>query len=299
MMLNPSTTYLAVDCLINILVGIIGFIQNVAQLLLLKRKKEWRIFDYTLVSLGASGFIAALLFLLNGVILLLMAVDVDLGLSLAAYKCKHHAKFCFALNCSFLHVLFIAAQRLVAVIFPLKAILIMTKTRCFALLVFIWVVSILFDSWSTWKFVGVPLNSLPAILFTYVSVTTGFLLLLAYIFICHRLAKRSNIINTQSSTNQHRRVVSYAVAITVLFFISIMPAAVMTFMRYEAKNAYLSEFPYWMLGFNVPLNPIVYFWLSYYKRERWSSLCICCRGKTELMVQKTTGHHPFSMNTVF
>ncbi len=247
--------------------GSLGLIVNSVQLILscVDRSRTDSIFNIVLRSLNISDIFASMAFLFRGLLFILglFTKTIEFMLFLELFWISNTAVM-FSLACSFMHIMFIAIQRVLAVAFPLKIKQIITKTRCYIILAMLWVVSV------TLAFINYFYAGVVSSILSLIALVAGAILVITYFIICYKMMKRNvldvnNIEMQRRHQQRNREVLLYSVAITVFFIICHYPESIKPFVRFTDLFSFISKTLY-------PLNPILdtclYFLWSYYKRRK-------------------------------
>ncbi len=242
--------------------GVLGLIANLMQLFFVCRDKKQRksVFGMILLSLCVADIIVSVVQLYRGIIgLLTLLLVIDLKL-LSKLLFPSLLAFIFSVASSFSHVVFIALLRVLSLVFPFRIKQIFTKLRSKIILVFLWLFSIGFiiiDHF-TMKF-----------LWPYLAITTSFILLLAYSIICYRMCKRRGIQGNESTQRNREQsdkyVFVYSMALTFIFCVCNLPAAISVFIEMPMVGRYVGIFLHSM---NPLIDPLLYFFASYCKQRR-------------------------------
>ncbi len=251
---------------ILILIGLLGVVVNIVQLILSCRDKNQRIsaFGVALLSLNIADFLAAMILFIEGALLYIHAV-MKINFPLTHWIEVAIAALVFLYTSSFTHVVWIAIQRLVAVVFPLRVKQIFLISRCYVMLVSIWVISVVP------AFVSQINIKLAASLLVFIAITTGISLIVFYSVICFKTMNR-NIANDAGGVLQKRRqksereVLLYSLAITAVFIICNFPVSITILLELPLNSFTIAcDILYCLSPF---LNSLLYFAWSYNKRRR-------------------------------
>ncbi len=245
--------------------GTVGIIANIAQFVLVYRDKTSRetVFNMILQSLCIADLLLSGFLLYRGVIHLLHVFMVIDDSWLRDLFSRVNAAFAFYLTSAFLHVVFIAIVRVIAVLVPLKFKQIITRSRCKFSMIFLWTLSI-------GSAIVVGLTDGFEVL-SYLAITTSFLLFITYSIICYRMCKkRSNISqgNEQMQINRRRsdrNVFLYSVALSVTFSVCFVPESLSLFIEFPPFLYLISSFLY---AINPFLDTLLYFFHNYHKRRQ-------------------------------
>ena len=141
------------DFTIRLALGILGIILNAVQIRMITRKRKTRQpFQITLLSLSVADLLIAITLLTSGVDYLLISLNI------AHFKGWFYlvqlSFYGFSLLSSMLHVSFIALQRLLAVLYPLRIKRILTGRRCLIAIAVIWVLCSGYITWGMLNLIG-------------------------------------------------------------------------------------------------------------------------------------------------
>ncbi len=248
--------------------GLLGFIANTIQLVLICRAKNQNnsVFALAVLSLNIADLMTSFVILISGVVRLLRLFGIfDLSLSKKMIYPLITA-LTFSLMSSIFHVVFIAIQRLIAVVFPLKVKQILTKRRCYIILPSLWVTSIA---------IAIIAHINYKLAFTslaYVGILICISLVVMYTVICYKIMNRNTVNNNNSEERQRRRqksergVMIYSVAITIVFIICFAPKILSSFVTYPMYLGIISDMMY---SINPFFDTLLYFlWSHCRQRER-------------------------------
>ncbi len=239
--------------------GATGVIANTLQLIFIIRVKYQKksLFALTLLNLNVADLLASTSILIRG---LLFFFTVQLSHILVV-------ALIFSLMSSFSHVVFIAIQRAIAVAFPLKVKQILTKRRCYVVLVLLWLVSIAMAIVVFFE-LKAGITSIACS-----GIAVGIALMVIYSIISYKMVKqkRINIARSVGEGAQKRQrkserdVLVYSIAVTLVFIICFFPKAISYFVKYPTYLTIACEFVY---SINPFLDTLLYFMLHYCRRER-------------------------------
>ena len=275
-----------VDSCVLIAIGAIGIILNSIQISLITRRSNTKTpYEMTLLSLSIADVITASSLLFYGIYELLLSRDIVE--SVDALHFMYEIALDLSLVTSLLHVVFIAVQRLFAVIRPLLLHVMFTKSRCRLGLACIWLISLIYCGWSSW---AKSAGSGSLIVTAYLIVSSAMLLIPSYSLICYHIyykRKKSNNRRRQQCT-----VIAYPIFVTAAFIICTVPLAIAFFKLYVPCNFYQFIIPRWFLYVNSIFDPILYF-LFKDCRIRKSARKLSAR----FTWRKSAGTHRMSMQT--
>lgn len=249
-----------------IICGILGLIANIAQSVLLYRKRKNKsLFDLSLSSLCVADITVSLGFIAFGlanVLILSKPLTVESVKTYRIVSVFFSGVINYSLFCSLFHVLFIALQRFMVVFFPLKFKVMATKTRCIILLVVVWVVSGGFMSLGHLK-----KSRVISRFYGYFIFVLGGLLVFIYIAICYRVFKSAKVrLSTKRDEASSQRLAVHAVAVTSIFIVCNFPYASL-----QLRGIVPFTFS-WSLRVLLALNPlldsVVYFFAVYCRNRK-------------------------------
>ena len=164
---------------------------------------------------------------------------------------------------SFMHLVFIAIQRAIATIYPLKFKQISFGLRFFFVLILVWFFSAILISLVVFK-----LLSLGAI--GYFGMTAFIAILILYVIICHQVIKQRKSISSTSRSGVQRSsflVLFHSLAVTVTFVVCVVPAAIYAALQFPGGSPAFAAVTS-LLVINPLLDPLVYFFVSHYRSKR-------------------------------
>ena len=182
---------------------------------------------------------------------------------------------------SYLQILFISVQRLIATVWPLKCRRILTKFRCYFTLVIIWLISVLLIiGTAVFKFYHYEM------LFTVLNFSSGVTVFIIYSLICYHIFKtRRNVIITSTvPPHQNKTVLCFSILVTVALFVCTLPFGLST-LGYMAY----SHVPIWLMFLNPVLDPVIYFLFNNCKHQ--SAVC-CHRSYRDSHAEHIPMSHP-------
>ena len=253
-------------CIAFVICGILGLTANIAQSVLLYRKRKNKsLFDLSLSSLCVADIIVSLAFIAFGLAqILILSKPLTLD-SLKIYRLVS-ALFLNVINysifCSLFHVVFIALQRFMVVFFPLKFKVMATKMRCIIFLAVVWVASVGFMALG-------HLKQRRAIsrFYGYFIFILGALLVILYIAICYRVFRSAKLrLAPKRDETSSKRLAVHAVAVTTIFIVCNFPYASLQLTGIVPVTYSLSLRV--LLGLNPLLDSVVYFFAVYCRKGR-------------------------------
>ncbi len=253
---------------IFIVTGSLGSIANVIQMILNCRneRKKKTVFSISLFSLNTADVLASISFVCRGIALFMKVYMEDNSFSFPDVWRALNSAVAFSLISSFAHVVFIALQRAIAVTFPLRVKQIITRSRCYVILIIIWVISIS-SALCVYFYISI------SFVMPHLAVITGISLIIVYSVICYQTTRQRIVNHGTSSDVQRRRqqldreVLLYSVAIHIVFIICNFPMAVHIFLGYPVIHSYAYA-AHTLYSLNPLLDTLLYFAWSYHKRRR-------------------------------
>ncbi len=253
--------------------GTLGFIANIIQLVLINRDKKQKnsVFGLALLSLSIADLLASMSFVFRGSYLL--------GTTLNAIESNEDrvwdypwavGAIVFSLTSSFTHVVFIAVQRVIAVVFPLKVKQIITKSRSYFIITILWITSVALA-------VIVHINIKYGIfILTCIGVLVSITITALYPIIYFKIKKRviscdANARMLRRRQQSEKKVLMYSVAITLVFVGCNYPKGVNLYVHYPMYLRIASDLLY---SLNPLFDTLLYFLSSYCKRLRESSVTV-------------------------
>ena len=161
------------------------------------------------------------------------------------------------------HMIFIAAQRLIAVSYPFKLSIWITKKRCIICICVLWFVSIA---------AAVPLYYQIFVykrLIIYTPVVCACSFTFCYIFINCKMVTRKQL-SGRRNTAQNLHTLLYSITVTAIFVGCTLPYTVENIIDNNAQVSYASFYLYLI---QVVLNPITYFLFHFLKKRKF---IVCC-----------------------
>ncbi len=249
--------------------GSLGFIANIIQLVLSRRNKTIKnsSFGLAIISLNIADLLASASFVVAGLVFfaeIFNAVNVmiyrDLTLLLTA-------AIVFSMTLSFTHVAFIAIQRVIGVVFPFDMKQIVTKTRSYVILVFLWLTSLVI---AIIRHFYVEIS----IVLSFLAIIIGAVLIIMYSVISFKAMKRNVVSNVDAgrqgrSKQSDKEILLYSSVITIIFIVCNFPMAIKNFVTYSGFAYIVSNV---LFGLNPLLDTLLYFVWTYYKQRRQANI---------------------------
>ena len=240
-----------------------------------------------------------------------LCVVVRVALFLRGYSLNSiailHFSSIWAMQCSlFITVLFITWERLIAVVFPIRFKLHVTKTRTFLLSLIGWILSPILLNMSV--FVGDYSGRISCITFGCLNLPIIFLVVAGYCFIYKALKKKAETMGRygephetpQNKTKctkrnvltENKRLTNTFLAITIILMLTLLPTTIFAIViavcpkkcSSMVAGLYYRLEPWFLINYNV--NPLVYaFQLPTYRQAILT--VFRCRKKREIHPEET------------
>ncbi len=258
-------SYLVAAACVFIVTGALGVVANTIQLVFIcrDRARKKSAFCLTLLSLNIADLLASLVFLSQGLLMIMRhSLLIDFLLFNYIFKTFYSAGI-FSVTSSYCHVVFIALQRVIAVALPLQVKHIFTKSRCFVILALMWIISLILPI-IVYFYIGA------AFLMAVMSMITSLILTILYSVICYKTMKRGIVDNIGENMQRRREqsdkhVLMYSVAISIAFVVSNLPTSVNSFIPYPFVLSVISNI---LIILNPFLDTLLYFLWNYYKHKK-------------------------------
>ena len=249
--------------------GLILNICEIASLILAKRTRLT--FDITLLSLSISDLLLALVTALH--VILFFSIP-----PLATPRWWYWKFFIVFINLSnlssALHMMFIAVQRLIAVLYPLKASAWITRKRGVVTIFVLWLASVV---------ASVPMSTE---CYTYHQISScspfviASVIIFCYITINVKLMTRKAPTTVARHQTQNFSILLYSICITAIYIFCAFPFTIYAIS--QPGNALKKDIPTYIMHIfylQVVFDPVVYFFSQILKRTRctiFSRICHCC-----------------------
>ena len=246
-------------------------ILNIIQITILFYKGKIKVpFDLSLISLALADFFTALLPLT----IHLLNLRQSVYLTIIGY-----IYYASLLTSSFM-LGYIAFQRLIAVLYPHKYPILMTRRRCIITMCLMWISSSLFI---------IPVlivrSTFYGIIFVHIPVAVGAVIFFSYAMLNYQLLRQRNRSVVNQSWNGHRRILVYSTTLTTVFLLSTLPYTV-SIMRLPQTAPTVNVLSHIYMS-RVIFNPILYFVVQY-----WNVKKLCGQvSNTETAIQKIKHRH--------
>ena len=239
-----------------IIIGALGIITNILQIVLafIGRKKT-SLYDTTLISLSVADIISGAMSVIYGCRKLLVQKGIHVDVLVLRYA---WTGCYFSTASSFMHVIFIAVQRLCAVIYPTKFNKIFTKPHAVLAMVTIWVISAGFALLS--EFEVIPLSSMEIVMLSY-----GAALVAMYTAICYQMWKRKKMPRGTNSRHMNRVVIMHSFVVMLIFVICVLPYAIT---RFFSKKSIFYAICDNLFALNPFFDSVIYFFINHFRKRK-------------------------------
>ena len=242
----------------------LGIVLNSCEIAsLIHAKRATLPFDITLISLAMSDLMFALTSLVLGSLIYYVPNWIASKWSnMALVYCTYSSIFS-----SVLHMVFIAMQRLIAVLYPLKASIWITRKRSIITVLLLWLASFA-------EAAPVPMGFYiyDRILLFSTFVVTG-VIAVCYFVINFRMMTRKSPTGGDQQT-QNISILVYSISVTAIFMICIFPATVYAISQdVPLSKMQFPDYAIYSICLQVVLDPFVYFFFQIWKRGRCT---LCC-----------------------
>ena len=272
---------------LNILGGKIIFIVlsfiiatlNISEIVLISRRKNRKAFDKFLLSLAASDILVALS------VAAFKLADLATGNTVSWLIEQNYVNILLlSITFSFFNLIAITADRFLAVRFPIKHRILSTEWRVNAVIVTIWTLCIVFvTTLSVIQFRWKDQIELALNIASGFSLLFGVVIILVYINIFHLICKRRIPSKTKMggenkglnrrlsvfpkcANTTERGVILTGAIVTISFIICTYPFAFNSLIKLSSKK--ISVIFNMLVVFNSLLNPLIYFFKSYFFSRR-------------------------------
>ncbi len=199
--------------------GFIALIANLVQLRLFYcRKDNISLFDLTLISITIANILCIVLLVsLYSVCVLVITGKISINhLSTVIYLLFVTNVF---LIVSLIHIVFIALQRLFAVLYPIRFRQILTKKLCIIFIAILWIISVAI--FTTFVFLQLKYS------ISYLIFAMESLVALCYSLVLYYTISRRPLVATRMSSNVNRKVTILCIGVTISFIAFTFPTAVL------------------------------------------------------------------------
>ena len=257
------------DAVARFMICSMGIALNICEVASLFHAKRTKLpFDITLISLAISDLLLALLLAITTVLNYILPT----GITSTLYR-RIFIFFFFLLlsSSSALHMIFIAIQRLIAVLYPLKVSILITKKRSGITLLLLRMTSIT--------------ASIPITHYIYQRIVmftpfiSSIIVVVCYFIITLQMMKR-RAPAVAGQQRQNNSVLVYSISITAIFLICTLPFAILAIQEHvPLARMILPSYVLHLFYLQVVLDPILYFFCQVWKRIKCTlcrRLCQCC-----------------------
>ena len=245
----------------------LGIVLNFCEIASLVHARRTKLpFDIALISLAVSDLLLAMASPVLGIsISMIPRLVASEWFSKAITFCIQSSSFSSAL-----HMLFIAFQRLVAVCYPLKASIWITRKRSIMTVLLLWLVS---------GAVAVP-ASMDFYIYQRMFICSPFLstiiIIVCYFIISFKMmTRKAPAAGGQQA--QNISVLVYSISITVIFMMCALPFAIFAIQEPVLLHRMrLPSYVLHLLYLQVVLDPVLYFFAQIWKKIKCGSVFQCC-----------------------
>ena len=258
---------MVIDSSMRITFGCIGTTANSVQMFfIVKKKQAKRPFEATLLSLSSADLITSCTLLIFGIYDLLM--NEKIISSNEFLETMNEAALDLSIIASLVHVIYIAIQRVFAVLLPIKFQILFTKFRCALGIILIWCLSAAFCIWSSLEKPKVT----PFYILSIIIIVCSILLIISYSVICCKVFRSRSYPRARGS--METKVLCNSILVGTAFIVCTIPFTLQHLKVYEPTDFYQFIIPRWMLFLNVVLDPFIYFLFKYVKTFRQTCLSL-------------------------
>ena len=253
-------------------------------------------FDLSIVSLSAAD-------LLSSVFTLIFMIHWHLAHNFLIKKASviesvSRACLQFSVISSIFHLVFIAIERVFAVVSPMKFRTRFTTTHCYEAIAVVWILSL---TCSLINFFATPSDVIG-----FVVLASEVLLVVTYSIICRSVKKHNNA-TQRLHTSAHQRSSAfrgtffYAVYMTVAFILCTLPSALYATRIVKRMDAsYVHEWARWMFYLNPTVDSLLYF---YFKKGKSPAFYRSTRTRSTARFQRESviplrKHENYQMHTL-
>ena len=277
----------------GIVLGIVGLISNIAEVILLCCQKTRRTKYQNVIFSLSSADICTCLFSLLCFIYLNFGVTSKGRPDHIIYVIAQELLW-FSVSSSLLHVLAVSFDRLLAVRYPVKHRFWFTHKKNKRLIIVIWVLSFLLILPTMLVRLHKGKSYIPQLVTSSLVLLTGLLIIFLYAYIIRKTVSKEcifEIITLQSGKKEvisacsmrEKRILMTTVLIVISFIVCSFPFAI-TYILTKSMN-----YTMLLLISNTILNPIIYFFHRYYQDQKDETVRRKTRQETEV---KTTHPQP-------
>ena len=226
-------------------------------------------FDVALISLALSDLILALITLVLGTMTYVRPILMESKMySNTFIFCIYSSSLSSAL-----HLLFIAIQRLVAVLYPLKASIWITRKRSIITLLLLWLAS---------SVIAVPVPIGYYIYNRIISFTpfvSAGVITACYFVINFRMMTRKSPTGADQQT-QNISILVYSISVTAIFMICTFPYTIFAIQIVaRVSQVKFPDYTVYLFYLQAVFNPFVYFFFQSWKRSSCTPCCNVCQRR--------------------
>ena len=254
----------------NVVICFLALVLNIAEAALIVTKRQFKPFQRILLSLSCADILVALLYVIQ------KFYEKDHGRKIYDSAIEHlisQPLELFAVMSSITNIILLGVDRLIAVRYPLKHRLWMTKTRINLYIVAAWFGSIALSVLSNVNRFAEPDNKTPQAqitanrIFSGLLFSSGFVITVIYVLIIARVVRQRKIASQMRKSGAEDRSNETTVTITcvlvvVAFSLCSYPFAIAMLIHNKGPNL-----PFKTILLNALLDPLVYFFMGYVKRK--------------------------------
>ena len=254
---------------IRLVIGILGLMANVFQAAYCTIMKKYNTdFEKSLISLCLADIFTSLTL-------------IGLGCVEIAFKLKvYYFAMNILLNCfaiiMFNHTILIAAQRLIAVVYPLRVKIILNKRRFYVLLALTWILGCTYGIgivFAVKNFIQVN---------CYVVFVSGIALITLYAglsYTTHRQDKGSRHLTHREDRSRSWAVLLHSFLVTSAFIICFFPFAIHYLFFLKTLKPIFILFDL-LVSINPLLDAMVYFYMKHCRRNKGRNTEVACNTTT-------------------
>ena len=265
--------------IVSLAICFVGIVLNACEIASLVHGRRTKMpFDITIISLAASDLMLAAISFIPGILHYSLREMATLDWYRNLYT------FCIYSSClsSAIHMLFIAVQQLIAVLYPLKVSILITRKRCIKTICLLWLISCVASLPVSLKFYDYQL------IFMYSPLVTACVIVVCYVIINIRMWTRKRPTASGQSSN-NMSVLIYSISITAIFMICTFPYTIYTILYpQDLLNGIIPPYALYLFYFQVILDPVVYFFSHIWKKSGCRMCCNAshCCGSENVTVQE-------------
>ena len=266
----------SVDAIVNITTCILGIALNFCEIASLLHARRTKLpFDITLISLAMSDLLLAIASLIFGIVLR----SIPNWAKLKEHETLYVTIFTFSIFASSLssalHMWFIAIQRLIAVLYPFKVSIWMTRKRSILIVLLIWVLSTSVTAPVSLKYYNHQRYLM------YSPLLSAVVIAVCYSIISYKMMTRKRP-TVGSQQTQNLSVLLYSISFTAIFMICTFPYAINAIKQpVNILPIPIPEYAFHLFFLQVIFDPVIYFFFQILKKrsticETCCSVCHCC-----------------------